>query len=329
MVKRERLEEGSGGNYFAAPKQNLQFIPSGCVLLDLILGGGWCEGRIANVVGDKSAGKTLLMIEACANFARKYPKGKIYYREAESAFDRDYAAALGMPVDRVNFLETLETVEDFFEDLEQKCTGTTNKFYVLDSLDALSDRSEMARDIDASSYGANKAKQMSEVFRRSVRKIAESNSTVNIVSQIRDKINVSFGRKTTRSGGRALDFYSSQTVYLTNIGRITKTIKGIKRPVALKVKAQMDKNKVGLPFRECEFDIRFGFGVDDLKACLEWMKVSGGLKDLGIKDVESGIKDVESLDDMKYRSELERIHDAVRKRWYEIETSLLPKRRKY
>src|ERR1019366_3976564 len=98
-MKRERVKPG--GNYFSSPKTGIEFISSGCHNLDLALGGGWAEGRVSNIVGDKSTGKSLLAIEACANFAIKYPKGTIRYREAEAAFDRPYAEALGMPVDHV------------------------------------------------------------------------------------------------------------------------------------------------------------------------------------------------------------------------------------
>jgi recombination protein RecA len=167
MVRRERLSP-SGGNYFSGAKSKLDFITSGSTLLDLALGGGWAERRIANVVGDKSTGKTLLCIEATANFAIKYPKGKIRYREAESAFDKGYAQALGMPIDRIDFgSKKIETVEDLFEDLTKICEKARQKeFVVVDSLDALSDRSELEREIDEGSYGANKAKKMSELFRR-------------------------------------------------------------------------------------------------------------------------------------------------------------------
>src|ERR1700693_4541560 len=107
----------SGGSYFGAPAGALDFIPSGSKLLDCVLGGGWPLGRVANVVGDKSTGKTLIAIEACSSFAQRFPKGLMWYREAEAAFDMDYAEALGMPTKRIKFRDDMETVEDFFDDL--------------------------------------------------------------------------------------------------------------------------------------------------------------------------------------------------------------------
>src|SRR5262245_41010125 len=175
MVDRYRpvADEATGGAYFSAPKQR-GFISSGCKLLDMVLGGGWAEGRIANIIGDHSTGKTLLCIEAAANFINKYPKGKVYYREVEAAFDIDYARALGMPVDRVDFShqrkEVIDTVEDVFEDMEQILAKHAKQpaLYILDSLDALSDREEAKRDIDKGTFGANKAKKLGELFRRLV-----------------------------------------------------------------------------------------------------------------------------------------------------------------
>lgn len=339
-MERERIPKrskgGGGGNYFSSPKTDLEFIGSGSKTLDLALGGGWARRRVANIVGDKSTGKTLLCIEASANFIAKLPKGKVRYREAEAAFDQGYARALGMPVDKVDFGEPLETVEDLFEDLEKILEGArSSELVIVDSLDSLSDRGEMERDMDKGSYGAEKAKKLSQMFRRLIRKLSEKDVTVIIVSQVRDKIGVTFGRKTTRSGGKALDFYASQVLYLAHIGVLQRTVSGTKRPSGVIVRGKMDKNKVGLSFREAEFPILFGWGVDDVSACLSWLKEVGGLKLAGLSNT---MKDTEirgySLDFIDgpvddYKDEVARLHDIVEKRWYEIETSLLPNRTKY
>lgn len=332
IVKRKRLDEG-GGSYFTSAKSHIDFIQTGSTTLDCALGGGWAGGRIFNIVGDKSTGKTLLMIEAVANFARKHPKGIIRYAECEHAFDPQYAAALGMPVDRVDFGKPLETVEDLFEELLSvvKDTKTQPTLYIVDSLDALSDRSEMDRDIDQGSYGANKAKAMSQLFRRLTGMMSKSKVTLGVVSQVRDNIGVSFGRKTTRSGGRALDFYASQVLYLAHLGTEKRTISGVERPVAIKVRGKVDKNKVGLPYREAEFEILFGYGIDDAKSCLNWLNEAKHLTDVGIaKDkIKEHCRKMLKLPNDEYAVELERIQGAVRKRWTEIETAFLPPRRKY
>ena len=98
--------------------------------------------------------------------------------------------------------------------------------------------------------------------------------TLLIVSQIRDKIGVKFGRKITRAGGRALDFYASHIVYLSQLSKIDKTISGIKRTIGIQVKAMPDKNKVSAAYRDVEFPIIFGYGIDDRQACLDWLKAA-------------------------------------------------------
>jgi recombination protein RecA len=303
-------------------------------MLDLAMGGGYARRRVANIVGDKSTGKTLLMIEGCANFAAQEPKAKIRYREAEHAFDPMYAATLGMPTDRVDFGTSLVTVEDLFEDLLAVVQGAKAKqpeLYIVDSLDALSDREELKRDIDQGTYGTAKAKYMSQMFRRLIGELDKKDVTVLVVSQVRDKIGAMLGPKTTRSGGRALDFYASQVVYLNHMGRLARTIKGVKRATGVKLRAKIDKNKVGLPFREARFQISFGFGIDDAESCLSWLEEVKALDYVNCKkgDVGKYLDDLDDMDREEHGKEMAFIHDACQRKWYEIEKSFMPRRTKY
>lgn len=319
------------------------FIRTGATLLNLAISGrrlgGWAGGRIVNVVGDKSSGKTLLAIEASANFARQFPKGLIKYREAEAAFDKPYAANLGMPIDRIDFgnpEKPFDTVEEFFAELERfadRCIARRQPgLYILDSLDALSDKAEMERDLDTSSYGTSKPKKMSELFRRLVRKLEAAKITLIVISQVRSKIGVSFGRSTTRSGGRALDFYASQILYLAHIGAIKATRHGITRVIGIRVRAKCDKNKLAAPFRECDFVISFGYGIDDVGASLDWLKSVKSLGLVGIKGklgLKQFKKELARMDNYDYERQAERINKVVSRRWKEIEKTFAPARKKY
>lgn len=347
-------EDQKIGSYFTAPASGLTFIKSGATLLDCALGGGWPLGRISNVVGDRSVGKTLLAIEGCTNFrfAFNYPDNKIKYREVESAFDKDYAGALGMPIDTIDFDDVDEngkekkpflTVEEWANDIDKfvNLVSSDKGFYVLDSLDALSDEAEMDREITDSSYGANKAKKISELFRKGVaQKLEKTQIHLMVISQIRDNIGAMMGEKHSRSGGKALDFYASQIVYLTNMGKIKKTIRGIERPIGVKVKAYIKKNKVGLPYRTVEFPIYFGYGIDDLEANLTFLvgvdkaRKSEITKDLGLfekgfTDPKEMYKALGKFEENEFLSAKETIESEVKKTWYEIEEDFLPTRKKY
>lgn len=323
----------AGGSYFASPRDKMRFISSGCTTLNLALGGGWAEGKIANIVGDKSTGKTLLCIEACANFLLKYPKGKIRYRETEAAFDQDYAKALGMPVDKIDFgSDKLETVEDLFEDLLAIAKkAKAPELYICDSLDALSDREEMERDMDKGSYGTAKAKALSQMFRRLIRLLEEKQITVMIVSQVRSKIGLTFGRTTTRSGGRALDFYATHVVFLAHTGQITTKIGAMKRATGVTVLAKIDKNKVSQPFRETSFPILFGYGVDDVTACVDFLEEAGALGMIGESKAtkKDYIKWLKKMPRSEFVEEMRTLSKKVSRKWYEIEEALLPKQTKY
>jgi protein RecA len=347
-------DENEGGRYFP-PEQTVERIPSGCRLLDCSLGGGWPKRRVINIVGDSSSGKTLLAIEMCANFAHKFPNGKIRYRDREEAFDVGYATSIGFPEERVDFGDpSVETVEGLEQDITAFCDELDGEpgLYVVDSLDAFTDEQEKKRDEDGKgSYGTGKAKQMSALFRKCVGKMAKMDVTLVIISQTRDNINASFGEKHTRSGGRALQFYSYVVVWLAHLGKIKATRKGVERTVGVSIKANPKKNKGGPPFRDVEFPIYFNFGVDDVRAGLEWLNEVGRLDAMELGDAveveakkkEYGKKDkqkktaalsrlIGQLDEMgdgEYRALRKRLNKAIKKVWAEVEARFAPKRRKY
>jgi len=173
---------------------------------------------------------------------------------------------------------------------------------------------------------------MSQLFRRLAQQLGNKNVTVMIISQVRDKIGVAFGRKYSRSGGRALDFYASQVIYLAQMSMLKRTIKGVERPIGVEIKAQCTKNKVSLPFRNCQFPIIFGYGVDDIVAGIDWLVEVDHLKTVDLKDKAEAQKykrNLGKLNDDEFRQEWENVSSAVKETWKEIETEFLPKRRKY
>lgn len=344
-MQRVRLIESPpkrpGGDYF--PARSHRFIRSGCSLLDCVLGGGWALGRISNIVGDKSVGKTLLAIEASANFAEQYPKGRVFYREAEAAFDIPYARALGLPIDRVDFGpdgpdSSWDTIEDIAEDLEKAVTWCTRHkqpgLYVIDSLDALSSREETARAFDKGSFNLEKQKLVSKLFRTgptSARALRHAQLSLMVISQVRERIGFFVGEKHTRAGGKALDFYASVALWLSHLKTVTAQMRGVKRATGVRIKAKAKKNKITTPFRECEFMIRFGYGIDEVEAGVDWLAQVGRLDLLGIKKsgVEEYLAAMERLPIADYMQSRARLNSVVCQAWQSVEDDFQPSRRKY
>jgi recombination protein RecA len=352
-MPRQRINR-DGGLYFSSPHTDIQFIPTGSRLLDRALGGGWAQSRVANIVGDRSTGKTLLAIEAAANFSRLYPQGRndIGYRESEHAFLPDYARTLGMPLERLDnwdarrgeLTHRYTMIEDMFDDLsdviakqKQKQAGRKQPppyLHITDSLDALSDEAEQARDIRKGTYGAKKPKILSELFRRLCGPLEQANITLLIINQVRSKIGMHFGRDVERTGGRALDFYASQAIYLADIGKEKRTVRGQDRITGVNILAKVDKNKISQSYRAVEFPILFGYGIDDVRSCLNWLYEIKALKDFQFKDqTKAGITKYltkfEGYTKEQRDEEVDELHLLIDKHWFAIERELAPKRRKY
>ena len=329
MPRKKKEVKEEGGLYFDADPPN-QYIPTGSTLLNCVLGGGYLLGRVVNIVGDKSTGKTLLAMEAFANFHMQYPEGEMYYVEAEAAFDKRYARSCGFPIDKVTIYDEIQTVEALFEQLSEILSlhekDEKPSVFILDSLDALSDDAELERDIDKGSFGGAKAKKMSELFRRITKRVEAQKMSLIIISQIRENMNAMFGKKTMRTGGKALDFYATQILYLAHIKRLVRTVKGVKRATGVVVKAQCEKNKIGLPFRNCQFPILFNYGIDDGVACIDWMtteaketRFDGLPKEKAIAKATMGGNSEFNLAIQQKTVEL----------WNDIDQSFLPKNKKY
>lgn len=330
----------------STPANTHPTIPTGATLLDLGLNGGWALGRAVNIVGDTAAGKTLLAIEACANFALLHGIRDIRYNEAESAFNRDYAESIGLPPG-IKFVGDDEddpalrrgsrTVEEFQNDFERWLKSRIGKdrpcLYILDSFDALEAEKELKRDFGDRQPGA-KAALSSEFYRTHVGDITAANCLLIIVSQLRDNIGVMFGEKQVRSGGKAHDFYASQIVWLATSKRIREKVAGVERTTGTHSIFNVKKNKIGKPFARAPLVIHYNYGIDDELSNIEWLTENklgaAGNLTIPIKEYEAAVQDVRRARDfdtlLEMREELKR---AVRARWQEIDDAMAPPIRKY
>jgi RecA/RadA recombinase len=321
--------------------EQYDFFSSGGTLLDLALGGGWAMKHIFNIVGDKSTGKTLLAIEGMANFRRKFPEGRLRYGEAEAAFDTNFAKTLGFPDGVERPEEPLNTVEDFEDDFMDFIQKGGPSLYILDSLDALSDVAELekfeenkklreAGKEEKGSYGATKPKQMSAFFRKLCREIQTQNSCLGIISQIRDNIGVTFGETHVRSGGKALDFYASQVLWLADRGKITHSSMNEVRATGVKILALVKKNKVGMPFRSTMFSIVFGYGLDSEEAIIAWLEQLKQYEKETAKDYRKRVEKARNAKDYAALDEINAILIAdATTTWKKIEENLAPPMQKY
>lgn len=252
-----------------------------------------------------STGKSLLGIIACKNYHEKHPTRPIYYVEAEQAFNPQFAESLGFPTNNVSFVDNLLTVEDLFKflfDRLEKDSG--GGLTIIDSLDALSTEDEMSgEEIQGGYMGARKAAKMSELFRRLNAKLSKGGHTIVIISQTRENIGVVFGRKWRRAGGKALDFYASQRVVLSPRGKLTKTISGIKRIIGVMTTVLIDKNKVGLAYRSADIPILFDQGIDDERACQNWLStIKHKVPESELKNIKQVTVDAWNQLEIKFRS---------------------------
>lgn len=321
-------------------KEAVEFIPTGAAVIDCALGGGWAQSRLINIQGVKGAGKTLLTLEAAANFIRKYKElAKVMFIDSECAFDLDYISSLGVPVEQFIFPDGIFTVEDYFNHLTKFKNELGSKEFglcILDSLDSLSDEAEKERLIDESTYGGNKAKQISAILRRINSEISHKNITNIVISQLRDKLNSPFPMQVA-SGGRALAYYSSQVVRLNSKEKEKRTVKGVERIVGLNVNMVAIYNKVGMPFRDCDFRMLFGYGIDDLISNLEWLASKGpvsfggldrispladGTKATDVKKFHDKTLELPAEDRRRIREEVGTVVTSV---WNEIESLLVLK----
>jgi RecA/RadA recombinase len=258
---------------------------------------GYPRGRVVNAVGDFSTGKTLMACELVNSIwylehVLKGKKVKIYYDESEFAFDLELARKFNMPLEHMLGIRDRipgwkapkgekpftisRTVEDLYTNLTEASAESCDYdiiLYIKDSLDSLTDAREIAhiekKGVGKQDYGGGKARVMSQMFRNCIEGINTSNVLLFIISQVRENFGVMFGPKYTRSGGKALDHYSSIIYWLREAGKITHSSTGMIQGIEAEI--LVTKNKVGERYNNLTLNILHGYGVDNLGSAVNYL----------------------------------------------------------